>query len=345
MPRRVVRRCLERDVIVADGDGESPLGQLERAVRVTRDPGDRSRAGPGPAPVGARRPAPRRGPRPRGHARCSSPARPPTTRAPLASRWRSMACSVRSRLSGRCRSASSACSKPADRLPVGRARHRLRAGLAEIGDGLLPHLAPERVVGQALDVLGEPVGVEALDGLDDPGVERAPALLEQAAVGHLVGERVLEGVLEVGEEARLVEELGGLEVGEAVGAARPSGSSAIACEQGDGHVLADDRGGLEEALVLRRQPVDARRQDRLHRRRDLDGVRRLRQPVGAALARRAPRSRRGVRTLSSRKNGLPSVRAIRSRLSGSRPASAPSSVAEQRLGALRRRAGRAGAGV
>ena len=83
-----------------------------------------------------------------------------------------------------------------DRLPVGRARHRLLSGLTEIADGLLPHLAPERVVGQALDVLREPLGVEALDGLDDPGVERAPALLEEAAVGHLVGQGVLEGVLE-----------------------------------------------------------------------------------------------------------------------------------------------------
>ena len=45
------------------------------------------------------------------------------------------------------------------RLPVGRARHRLPSGLTEIADGLLPHLAPERVVGQALDVLREPLGV------------------------------------------------------------------------------------------------------------------------------------------------------------------------------------------
>ena len=72
-------------------------------------------------------------------------------------------------------------------------------------------------MGQALDVLREPLGVEALDGLDGPGVERAPAVLEEAPVGHLVGQRVLEGVLDVGEQARLVEELGRLEPGEALG--------------------------------------------------------------------------------------------------------------------------------
>jgi hypothetical protein len=41
-----------------------------------------------------------------------------------------------------------------------------------------------------------------------------PAVLEQARVGDLVGEGMLEGVLEIREEARLVEKLGRLEVGE-----------------------------------------------------------------------------------------------------------------------------------
>ena len=67
------------------------------------------------------------------------------------------------------------------RLPAA-ARERLGAGLTEIADGLLPQLAPHRVVGEPLDLLGQPVGIERLDGLDDAGVERAPALLEQAPV-------------------------------------------------------------------------------------------------------------------------------------------------------------------
>ena len=57
---------------------------------------------------------------------------------------------------------------------------------------------------------------------------------------------------------------------------------------------------------------------------------RPRQPVGAALARRAPSSPPASRTLSSRKNGLPSVRSIssaleRARGSGPSPSSASSS--------------------
>jgi hypothetical protein len=48
--------------------------------------------------------------------------------------------------------------------------------------------------------------------VDDLGVERTPTVLEKAAVGNLVRERVLESVLEIGEEARLIQELGPLEV-------------------------------------------------------------------------------------------------------------------------------------
>jgi hypothetical protein len=43
----------------------------------------------------------------------------------------------------------------------------------------------------------------------------APPVVKQTAVGHLVGQAVLEGVLEIGEEPRFVEELGGLKLGQA----------------------------------------------------------------------------------------------------------------------------------
>jgi hypothetical protein len=46
-------------------------------------------------------------------------------------------------------------------------------------------------------------------------MQRPPPLLEQTAVGHLVGQGMLEGVFALWKEARLVEELGGLEVCEA----------------------------------------------------------------------------------------------------------------------------------
>ena len=52
---------------------------------------------------------------------------------------------------------------------------------------------------------------EPLEGVDDAGVQHPPPLLQEAAVGHFVGEGMLEGVLGLGDEARLVEELAGLQ--------------------------------------------------------------------------------------------------------------------------------------
>ena len=43
-------------------------------------------------------------------------------------------------------------------------------------------------MGQPLDLLGQALGVEPLDGLHDPGVERAPPVLKHAPVGDLMRE-------------------------------------------------------------------------------------------------------------------------------------------------------------
>ncbi len=59
------------------------------------------------------------------------------------------------------------------------------------------------------------LGRERLEGLDDAGMQHPPPLLQQTAVGHLVGQGMLEGVDLVGEEARLIEELRRLEVRQA----------------------------------------------------------------------------------------------------------------------------------
>ena len=158
--------------------------------------------------------------------------------------------------------------------------------------------------------------IERFDGLDDAGVQRAPPLLEQAAVGHLVGERVLEGVLR----------------------ARGRGSSRTGTRRPGGA-----RGrGAAPPRAARRWPAAARtaRPCRSPRRSGAGACppaaagRCARPgppapwPAPAMLVERlAPGDRRrarptstpvstSVRTLSSRKNGLPSVRSISSCLSG-----------------------------
>src|SRR4030095_15213627 len=88
------------------------------------------------------------------------------------------------------------------------------SGLPKIVHRFLSQLAAEGVMGESLDVLAEALPGKRLDRVQGPRVEIPAALLQQAAVRDLVRERVLERVLEIRKEARLVEELGGLKVGQ-----------------------------------------------------------------------------------------------------------------------------------
>ena len=71
------------------------------------------------------------------------------------------------------------------------------------------------MVGEAFELFAWTVGGRRLEVLGDRPVELAAALLQQAAVGDLVGQRVLEGVLGFGKQPRLVDELGRLQLTEA----------------------------------------------------------------------------------------------------------------------------------
>ena len=111
-----------------------------------------------------------------------------------------------------------------------------------------------------------------------------------------MGQGVLEGVVRLGEQAGLVEELRGLEMGEAA-VQGVFGQLGDGLQQGQGDLMANDGRGLQQPLRLGRQPVDARGQDRLHRGRHLDGRQRLRQAVGPRLAHQPLRFHQGVHAL------------------------------------------------
>ena len=160
----------------------------------------------------------------------------------------------------------------------GRARQGLDPGLTEIRDGLLPHLASHGMVSEPLDVLGEPTRIEAFDGTNDTAVELRAPVLEHGPVRHVVSQRVLERVLGIGREARLVEELCRIQARESALHVLFSGVR-HGVQQREGHVLADDRRRLEQQLVLSREPLDPGRQDHLHGRRDLDRLDRPGQTI------------------------------------------------------------------
>jgi hypothetical protein len=68
-------------------------------------------------------------------------------------------------------------------------------------------------------------------------------------------------------------------------------------EQRQGHILADDRGRLEQSLGLGFEAVDARRQDGLHAGGDFQVLDGAGEPVGAALTGQGPRFRQRPHTL------------------------------------------------
>jgi hypothetical protein len=55
--------------------------------------------------------------------------------------------------------------------------------------------------------LSSPVGHQHLDGLNQARVQPSSPLQQQAAVGHLVRQGMLEGVLRLREQARLIQKL------------------------------------------------------------------------------------------------------------------------------------------
>src|SRR5262245_6744698 len=138
-------------------------------------------------------------------------------------------------------------------------------------------------MGEPLSLLGQAPGRELLDGRDNACMQCPLLLAKESLVGHLVRKRVLERVLEVREEPRLVEELRGLQARE-LGAYAILGRVDDGQEQREWHVLADDGSGLKEPLALRREAIDAGRQDRLHGGRNRQALDRSREPVGAARA-------------------------------------------------------------
>ncbi len=113
------------------------------------------------------------------------------------------------------------------------------------------------MLGEAFDLLGQPLPGERLQSLDNAGMEHPPPLLQEAPVGHLVGEGMLEGILVVGKEPCLVEELGRLEVHETA-MERRLGQLGDGLQQRQGDFRPDDGGGLEEAFLLRWEPIHTR---------------------------------------------------------------------------------------
>jgi len=67
------------------------------------------------------------------------------------------------------------------------------------------------MVSELVDLFAQPICKEAFDGVHDLGMDSASPLMKKARVGGLVGQRVLECVLKLGNETRFVKKLPRLE--------------------------------------------------------------------------------------------------------------------------------------
>src|SRR4029453_15460931 len=85
-------------------------------------------------------------------------------------------------------------------LAVCRPRHGLLSRLSAVRQGLVPHLPPQGMMGAAFHLPCPPIPSEGLQDLDNTGMQRAPSLLEQTPVRHLVREGVLEREFALGEQ-------------------------------------------------------------------------------------------------------------------------------------------------
>ena len=253
------------------------------------------------------------------------------------SKRRSMACSSVSRLSGRCGERPRAPARSSS--TASRCAERADGFAPRPGGGTrtaLSHSSPrEGMVREPLDLLGRAGPDRASRWPRRSAREARAPVVEQAAVGDLVGQRVLEGVLELGEQARLVQELGGLEAGE------PAAQLLLAAaRRSPGAARTGTSLPMTAAVWSRRFSSGGSRSMRAARIACTvagtwivcDG---LRQPVGAALARSAPSSRPGSgRSPPGRTDSPRSL--DRSRLSGCERRIVAEERLEQLPGALGR---------
>src|SRR5262245_21919696 len=115
--------------------------------------------------------------------------------------------------------------------------------------GASPFLPLQRMMTEPLRVQREAAGARVFHGSQRAGVQGAAPVVQQAPIRYFLSQRVLERVDWLGEEARLVQELGCLEVHE-------TPPKVLLAHLGDGlegavrHVLPKNRRRLKELLLL-----------------------------------------------------------------------------------------------
>ena len=170
-----------------------------------------------------------------------------------------------------------------DRLGIGRALHRLAPGAVQVLHRLRYVAAAAEMMRQLVAVFFEPGAEQRLDRLGGAFMQCTAPLAQQRAVGHLLGQPMLEAVLHFRKRRLLVDELPGLQPRQQA-LQRIFGQQGDARQQAPRKCLADHRQGLQQRLLGRLQAVDAGGDHPLHGGRDVQRGRDLLEPVMPALA-------------------------------------------------------------
>ena len=147
---------------------------------------------------------------------------------------------------------------------------------------LVPLAAAGVVVGQRREHLVQAAGIQSLQRVTGSGVQLGPDLEEQCLVRDLLDEEVAEAVRWLREEALLAQQLESNQFSEVVGQRGVLRREGL--EQRERKLASKDGGHLERTLEWVRQPVDAGREQVVHRVRHLS--RRWRAPQGQRAAAR-----------------------------------------------------------
>ncbi len=168
-----------------------------------------------------------------------------------------------------------------DRLVGGERGRRLVAGSHQEPDGVGPPLRPFVMVGERLVLLGQPVRVQLVDRVGHDAVELLAPLQQQALVGDVVRERVLEHVHELRIERALEDEIEGAELPHAVGGVLRERRGPL--QQPQRELAPDHRGRLDRPLRILGQTIEPRHDHALHRVGDIHVRDRPREDVVAIL--------------------------------------------------------------
>src|ERR1700730_17817690 len=160
------------------------------------------------------------------------------------------------------------------RFGVCRSLDRLLRRQPQVFDRLRNVIAAAVMTRQLAQMVVQLLGEHRLERLAGAFVQELAALDQPRVVSHFLRQRVLEGVLDVGKRRLLVDELAELKVRQ-----HPLQLSVRFADhplyQAEPEFLAHYSQGLQQVFLIRRQPVDARCQDALHRGRNFQFAQRL----------------------------------------------------------------------